>query len=189
MGSPLRPRAGPSSETATNEPCGSHVCAFGQGLSLEYWSRTGNSERKILTGRVALTDRVWAAWPLNQTSRSRKCAGMRAHFSAMPFRGLHYGDYASVMVSSLEEVNGFICDPVDQPVFLADTARPAACQHIFERLRLSQPLEWIPHHCLLKFLDAVPLPFQAWSALALLAATPIGDAVRCVASVRGVQFP
>jgi hypothetical protein len=106
-----------------------------------------------------------------------------------PFRGLHYGDYASVMVSSLEEVNGFICDPVDQPVFLADTARPAACQHIFERLRLSQPLEWIPHHCLLKFLDAVPLPFQAWSALALLAATPIGDAVRCVASVRGVQFP
>jgi hypothetical protein len=109
------------------------------------------------------------------------------------------------MVSSREEVNGFICDPVDQSVFLADTTRPAACQHIFERLRLSQISEWISHHCLhqiqhsdcgaafgfdpktevltelrlkdrdpfrislhLKSLDAVPLPFQAWSALARL---------------------
>jgi len=130
------------------------------------------------------------------------------------------------MVSSLEEVNGFIRDTVHQPVFLADTTRPAACQYKFKRLRLSQPLEWIPHHCLdqiqhsdcgaafgfdpktdvlpelrlkhrdllrislhLKFLDAVPLPFQAWSVLALLAVTPIEDAVRCVATVTGVQFP
>jgi hypothetical protein len=51
------------------------------------------------------------------------------------------------MVSSLEEINGFIRDTVHQPVFLADTTRPAACQHISERLRLSQPLEWISHHC------------------------------------------
>ena len=130
------------------------------------------------------------------------------------------------MVSSLEKINGFIRDMVHQPVFLADTARAAACQHISERLRLSQSLEWIPHHCLdqiqhsdcgvafgsdpktevlpalrlkdrdplrisrhLKSLDAVPLPFQAWSALAPLAATPIEDAARCVATVTGVQFP
>jgi hypothetical protein len=110
-------------------------------------------------------------------------------------------------------------------VFLADTTRPAAGQHISERLRLSQPLERISHHCLdqiqhshrgaafgfdpkteilpelslkdrgplrislhLKFLDAVPLPFQAWSALAPLVATPIGDAVRCVATVTGAPF-
>jgi hypothetical protein len=129
------------------------------------------------------------------------------------------------MVSSLEEINGFIRDTVHQPVFLADTARPAACQHISKRLRLSQPLEWIPHHCLdqfqnsdcgaafgsdpkteiraelrlkdgdpfrislhLKSLDAVPLPFQAWSALAPPVVTPIGDAVRCVATARGVRF-
>jgi hypothetical protein len=140
--------------------------------------------------------------------------------------GLHQGDSASVMVSSLEEINGFIRDTVHQPVFLADTTRPAACQHISERLRLSQPLEWISHHCLdqiqhsdcsaafgfdpktkvvpelrlkdrdplrislhLKSLDAVPLPFQAWSARAPLVATPIGDAVRCVATVTGAPFP
>jgi hypothetical protein len=130
------------------------------------------------------------------------------------------------MVSSLEEVNGFIRDTVHQPVFLANTARPTACQHIFERLRLSQPLEWIPHHCLdeiqhpdcgaafgfdpkaevlpklrlkdrdplrislhLTSLDAVPRPFQAWSAPSPLVAMPIGDAERCVATVTGVQFP
>ena len=111
-------------------------------------------------------------------------------------------------------------------LFLADTTRPAACQHIAERLRLSQPLEWIPHHCLdeiqhsdcgaavgpdpktevlpelrlknrdplrislhLASLDAVPRPFQAWSALAPLVVMPIGDAGRCVATVTGVQFP
>jgi len=50
------------------------------------------------------------------------------------------------MVSSLEEIDGFIRDPVHQSVFLADTTRPAACQHISKRLRLSEPLEWIPHH-------------------------------------------
>jgi hypothetical protein len=50
------------------------------------------------------------------------------------------------MVSSLEEIDGFIRDTVHQSVFLADTTRPAACQHIFERLRFSQPLEWISHH-------------------------------------------
>ena len=61
---------------------------------------------------------------------------------------LRQGDFASVVVSSLEEINGFIRDTVHQPVFLADTTRPAACQHISKRLRLSQPLEWISHHCL-----------------------------------------
>ena len=52
------------------------------------------------------------------------------------------------MVSSLEKVNGFIRDTIHQPVFLGNTTRPTACQHISERLRLSQPLEWILHHCL-----------------------------------------
>ena len=140
--------------------------------------------------------------------------------------GLHQSDSLSVVVSSLEEINGFIRDTVYQPVFLADTPRPAACQHISERLRLSQPSKWISHHGLdqiqdsdcgaafgldpktevlpelkLKYcdplrislhpesLDAVPLLFQAWSALAPLVATPIGDAVRCVATLAGVQFP
>jgi hypothetical protein len=37
-------------------------------------------------------------------------------------------------------------------------------------------------------LDAVPRPFQAWSALAPLVVMPIGDAVRCVATVRGVSL-
>jgi hypothetical protein len=130
------------------------------------------------------------------------------------------------MVSSLEEINGVNRDTVHQPVFLAGPTRPATCQHIPERLRLSQPLEWISHHCLdqvqhsdcgaafgfdpkteilpelrlkdcdplrislhPKSLDAVPLPFQAWFALAPLVATPIGDAVHCVATVTGAQFP
>jgi len=52
------------------------------------------------------------------------------------------------MVSSLEEVNGFIRDTIHQPVFLGNTTRPTACQQISEGLRLSQPLEWILHHCL-----------------------------------------
>jgi hypothetical protein len=130
------------------------------------------------------------------------------------------------MVSSLEEVNGFIRDTVHQPMLLSNTPRPTACQQISEGFRLSQPLEWILHHGLyevqhsdcgaafgfdpktevlpelglkdrdplrislhLKSLDAVPLPFQAWSARAPLDARPIGDAVRCVATVTGVQFP
>jgi hypothetical protein len=130
------------------------------------------------------------------------------------------------MVPGLEEVNGFIRDKVHQPVLLANTTRPATCQHISQRLRLSQPLKWIPHDCLdeiqqsdcgaafgfdprtevlpelrledrdplrislhLTSLDAVRRPFQAWSALAPLVAMPIGDAVRCVATATGVQFP
>ena len=130
------------------------------------------------------------------------------------------------MVSSLEEVNGIIRDTVHQAVFLVDTTGPATCQHVSKRLGLSQPLEWIPHHCIdeiqhsdcgaafgfdpktevlpelrlkhrdpfrislhLRSLDAVPRPFQAWSALAPLVVMPIGDAVRCVATVTGVQFP
>jgi hypothetical protein len=52
------------------------------------------------------------------------------------------------MVPGLEEVNGLIRDTVYQPVLLANTTRPATCQHIFQRLRLAQPLEWIPHYCL-----------------------------------------
>jgi hypothetical protein len=130
------------------------------------------------------------------------------------------------VVSSLKEVDGFIGDTVHQPVFLANTTRPAASEHIFERFRLSQPLEWIPHHCLDEIqnsdcdaafgfdpiaevlpelslkdrdpvrvsrhpasLDAVPRPFQAWSALAPLCVMPIGDAVRCVATVTGARSP
>jgi hypothetical protein len=38
-------------------------------------------------------------------------------------------------------------------------------------------------------LDAVPQQFQAWSAPVPLAAMPIADAVRCVATVTGVPFP
>jgi Mu transposase, C-terminal len=41
----------------------------------------------------------------------------------------------------------------------------------------------------LESLDAVPLPYQVWSALAPLAATPIGEAVRCAATVTDVPFP
>jgi hypothetical protein len=130
------------------------------------------------------------------------------------------------VVSSLEEINGFIRDTVNQPVFLANTTRPAACQHISERLRLSDPLEWIPHHrlneiqhsnCIAAFgldpktevfpelrlkdsdsfrislhlasLDGVPRRFQAWSAPAPLVVMRIGDAVHCVATVTGGQFP
>ena len=50
------------------------------------------------------------------------------------------------MVSRLQEVNRFVRDTVHEPVFLADTPRPAARQHISKRLGLSQPLERIPHH-------------------------------------------
>jgi hypothetical protein len=49
------------------------------------------------------------------------------------------------MVPGLEEVNALIRETVYQPVLLANTTRPAACQHISQRLRLSQPLEWIAH--------------------------------------------
>ena len=129
------------------------------------------------------------------------------------------------MVSSLEEINSFIRDTVYQPVFLTDTTRPAPCEHISERFRLSQPLEWISHHGLdqvqrpncgatfrfnpktevlpelrlkncdplrislhLRTLDADPLPFQAWSALFRHVATPLGDAVHCVATVTDARF-
>jgi hypothetical protein len=50
------------------------------------------------------------------------------------------------MVSSLEEVNGFIRDTVHQPMLLSNTPRPTACQQISEGFRLSQPLEWILHY-------------------------------------------
>ena len=130
------------------------------------------------------------------------------------------------MVSSLEEINSFNRDTIHQSVFLADTTRPAAGQHIFERLRLSRSLEGISHHRLdqiqhsdcdtafsfkpktevlpelrlkdrdplrisphLESLDAALLLFRVWSALALLVVTPIGDGVRCVGTVTGVQSP
>ena len=54
------------------------------------------------------------------------------------------------------------------------------------RLKDRDPLRISLH---LRSLDAVPRRFQAWSALSPLVAMPIGDAVRCVATVTGVQFP
>ena len=54
------------------------------------------------------------------------------------------------------------------------------------RLKDRDPLRISLH---LESLDAVPLPFQAWSALAQLVATLIRGAVRCVANATGVQFP
>ena len=159
-----------------------------------------------------------AGWRIGLPSRPMR--------SNRPAEGYGRAILLSVMVSSLEEVNGFIRDTVHQPVFLGKTTRPTACQHISERLRLSQPMEWIPHHCLneiqhsdggaafgfdpkaevlpklrlkdrdplrislhLTSRDAVPRRFQAWFALSPLAAMRIGDAVRCVATVTGVQFP
>jgi hypothetical protein len=39
-------------------------------------------------------------------------------------------------------------ETVHQAVFLGNPTRPAAGQHIFKRLGLSHPSEWIQHHCL-----------------------------------------
>jgi hypothetical protein len=52
---------------------------------------------------------------------------------------------ASVVISSLEEVYSFVGDTVHHPVFLSNTTRPAACEHVSQRLGLPRPLERIAH--------------------------------------------
>jgi hypothetical protein len=54
------------------------------------------------------------------------------------------------VVSSLEEIDCFVGDPVNQPVFLSDTPRPTTSEHIFQRFGLSRPFQWIPHDSLNK---------------------------------------
>ena len=60
----------------------------------------------------------------------------------------------SIMVSSLEEIDGFTGDAVHQPVFLSNPPRPTAGEHIFQRLGLSRPFERIPHHSLHEIEDS-----------------------------------
>jgi len=49
------------------------------------------------------------------------------------------------VVSSLEEINGLVCDPVHQAVFLSDAARPTTRQYISQRFRLSWTFKGVPH--------------------------------------------
>ena len=54
----------------------------------------------------------------------------------------------SIVVTGLKKIDGFVVDTVDQPVFLGNTPRPTACEHIPERLGLAGTLERIAHNCL-----------------------------------------
>jgi hypothetical protein len=59
-----------------------------------------------------------------------------------------------LVVPSLEEIDCFIGDAVDQPVFLSDTPRPTAGEHILQRFGLSRAFERIRHDCLNEFEDS-----------------------------------
>ena len=52
-----------------------------------------------------------------------------------------------IVVSGLEEIDGFVSDAIHQPVFLCDTPRPAPGKHIFKWFGLSKAFEWISHDC------------------------------------------
>jgi hypothetical protein len=58
------------------------------------------------------------------------------------------------VVSSLQEIDGFVTDAIDQPVFLRDAARPAPGQYIPQRLRLSWAFERVAHYGLNQIEDA-----------------------------------
>src|SRR5712692_220679 len=42
------------------------------------------------------------------------------------------------MISRLEKINSSFANPINQPMFLGDSSRPAACQYVFKRL-------WFPN--------------------------------------------
>jgi hypothetical protein len=50
------------------------------------------------------------------------------------------------VVSSLEEINGLVRDPVHQAVFLSDAARPTPRQEISQRFGLSWSFKGVPHN-------------------------------------------
>ena len=60
----------------------------------------------------------------------------------------------SVVVSSLKEIDCLVSDAVHQSVFLGDTPRPTAGEHILQRFGLSRTFERIPHHCLNEIEDS-----------------------------------
>ena len=49
------------------------------------------------------------------------------------------------MVSSLQEIDGFVTDAIHQPVFLCDSARPAPGKYIFERFGFPRTFERVSH--------------------------------------------
>src|SRR5579872_7208793 len=55
------------------------------------------------------------------------------------------GTAASVVVSSLEEINGLVGDPVHEAVFLSDAARPTPGQYKSQRFGFSRPFKGVPH--------------------------------------------
>jgi hypothetical protein len=56
------------------------------------------------------------------------------------------GDGASIVVSSLKKINGFVPDSVYQPVFLSDAPGPTTGEQVLERLRLARALERVAHY-------------------------------------------
>jgi hypothetical protein len=47
------------------------------------------------------------------------------------------------VIASLEDFHFFVVGPVDEPVFVVNTARPVAGQITFQGFRLSYPREWV----------------------------------------------
>jgi len=60
----------------------------------------------------------------------------------------------SIVISRLQEIDRFISDAVDQPVFLSNASRPTTSQHVFQRLGFSQAFKRIPHDRLNKIEDS-----------------------------------
>jgi hypothetical protein len=52
-----------------------------------------------------------------------------------------------VVVSGLQEIDGFLADAIYQPVFLRDTARPTPGEHILERFGFARAFERVSHDC------------------------------------------
>ena len=53
-----------------------------------------------------------------------------------------------VVVSGLQEIDGFVTDAIYQPVFLRDTSRPAPGEHILEWFGLTRAFEGVSHDCI-----------------------------------------
>lgn len=56
--------------------------------------------------------------------------------------------FRSVVVSSLQEVDASLPDPVNDPMLTRQAPRPYPGCQIFEGFRLTDPLKWIAHYIL-----------------------------------------
>ena len=78
-------------------------------------------------------------------ARTRGLSGVYLRKAAVATDGLQSSWIRSIVISGLQEIDCFIGDPIHQTVFLSDSSRPTAAEHVFQWLGLSGTFERISH--------------------------------------------